>query len=439
MKQGLLQSAIDDTRSIPMKGKSIRMRLGAGLRRAAVLQSTAQCAPSISIVRRDSSTGFRGIYGDVYSTAARASLTMVATVSKEGFKTAGSGAGTTRFSSISVSATATDLPRTSRETRSRTTAELIISLKNFTAMQHASLSSTCQMQVQMTLAANKAVMDAHHGNGFAQDFIGADGMSEVLKLFYHPDKHVHKASFGLARALCQQRWVARGMVHKQLVARVVPLIAARSSSEQIEACKLMIQLLSQGQQGGFASDVADQIVGNSGLHHISTALKAHPSELLGRAATLLEGVTTAGSACHHQLMASEALAALATTSSTALCEGVQKNKPPMTPADTPDLHRASNALFAIAEASVKDGPSSTAQFISSGAFSTLLQLQTPWLSAAKRQWQLDALVPLRIMSGHHPSDTKKLLAATPTPFEKGTTPQAWLTWYSHMATELRVS
>lgn len=57
------------------------------------------------------------------------------------------------------------------------------------------------------------------------------------------------------------------------------------------------------------------------------------------------------------------------------CAGVQKNKPPMTPADLPDLHRASNALFAIAEAAVRDGPSSTALFISSGAFGAMLQVR----------------------------------------------------------------
>lgn len=317
-----------------------------------------------------------------------------------------------------------------------TTAELISSLKAFSAMGQASLSSSCQMQVQMTLAANKAAMDAHHGNGFAQDFVGANGMNEVLKLFYHPDKHVHDAAFGLARALCLQRWVARGMVHKQLVARIVPLIAARRASQQTGACKLAAQLLSQGQQGGFDRDVAAQVVGNSGLQHINTALEAHPFEMLGRASVLLEGVAAAGSACRHQLVASEALAALSAAASAVLCKGVQKKKPPVTPADVPDLHRASNALFAIAEAAVRDGPSSTALFISNGAFGAMLQMQTPWLSAAKRQWQLDAIGPMRAISGHHPAETKDLLDATPTPFAKGTTPQAWLSWRSHIATQL---
>jgi hypothetical protein len=55
-------------------------------------------------------------------------------------------------------------------------------------------------------------------------------------------------------------------------------------------------------------------------------------------------------------------------------EGVHCSKPPVTPADVPDLHRASNTLISIAKAAVHDGPSSTAMFISHGALSTLLQV-----------------------------------------------------------------
>lgn len=291
----------------------------------------------------------------------------------------------------------------------------------------------------MTLAANKAVMDAHHNNGFAKGFLGLDGMKEVLKLCYHSDKHVHKCAFGLARALCQQRWVTRELVHQQLIAQIVPLIAAPCASKQQEACKLMVHILSEGQEGGFVRHAAAQIVDNGGLQHISTALNAHPSEMLGKASGLLGGVAAAGSTCYQQLMFSEALTALAASTSTVLVKGVHCSKPPVTPADVPDLHRASNTLISIAKAAVHDGPSSTAMFISHGALSTLLQMQTPWLLAAKRQWQADALVTMRVISEQHPAEARKAFAATHIPFTKGTTPQAWLPWWDGIATELHLT
>lgn len=69
--------------------------------------------------------------------------------------------------------------KTSKNIQFRTTADLIVCLKHFAAISQASLSSSCEVQVQMTLAANKAVMDAHHNNGFAKGFLGLDGMKEV--------------------------------------------------------------------------------------------------------------------------------------------------------------------------------------------------------------------------------------------------------------------
>ncbi len=50
----------------------------------------------------------------------------------------------------------------------------------------------------------QASWDAYSRNGFAEAFLGADGMAQVLPLLHHPDEHVHREAFRFTSALASQ-------------------------------------------------------------------------------------------------------------------------------------------------------------------------------------------------------------------------------------------
>jgi hypothetical protein len=332
---------------------------------------------------------------------------------------------------------------TTCRTQFRTAPDLVACLRRFNALRTASLSDVCEVQVQLGLGENKAVMDAHHGNGFARDFLADDGMAEVLRLLHHPDKHVHREAFRFARALSQQGWVTRQLVGRYFVARLVPLINAERNGRPADACRLAAQLLATAQQGGYARDAAVQLLDCGGLENLALALSTEPStrrsDILGRAAEAVHCVAACGPAYRHRLAAANTMAALCAFASADLMQAVCSQRKPLVAADLPQLRHAAEAVSFLAAAAVGDGGSASANLLDSGAVEFLVQLQTPWLdgAAASGGWRDRSREALRGLAAQHPAAVAAALEHVDVPFPPDTSPSAWQAWWTDLRADLR--
>lgn len=308
-----------------------------------------------------------------------------------------------------------------------TAPELVECLRRFIELRRPTLSDVCEVQLQS--GQNRATMDARHGNGFAERFLAEDGMAQVLMLLHHHDKHVHREAFRFVRALVSQRWVARHLVGRQFVARLVPLITSEQGCRPADACSLAAQLLQQGHEAGFGRDAAAQLLDAGGLQSVAEALPSHQQEMLGQAAQLVSGVAACGASYRRRLAASDAVPALAAAASADLAAAIQRQRPPLIDTDLPQLRHAHAALAALAEDAAVDGPTATGALLSSGLVESLVQMQTPWLDHTSAAWRTQSLAALRQFAQQHPTEVRELIAATEVPFTPGTSAQTWLSWW----------
>mmetsp|Transcript_6321 Transcript_6321/g.18146 ORF Transcript_6321/g.18146 Transcript_6321/m.18146 type:complete len:432 (-) Transcript_6321:496-1791(-) len=322
----------------------------------------------------------------------------------------------------------------SAEMHSGTTDHLLDALRTFTAMHNPTLSDVCAVQVQLKLAANKAVMDKHHGNNFAKSFLCEDGMAEILKLLHHPDKHIHREAFRFAGALCQQRWVTRELVGRKFVARMVPLMGQQRGHQPLEACSLVRDILTIGHAGGFATDIARQVIEAEGLEQLALVLEANPHAMLPFVAHILHQLTAAGSRFTRSITTSPALYALSSASSAALISGVHKGR--AADLEFHSLVAAHEVLCMVTRVAVADGPHATADVVSSGAFGTLVQMQTPWFNSETRHRRQESRSDLRAIAGHHPTEVHAAMRSLRMPFPPSTSPQEYVEWWNNLRTDL---
>lgn len=320
--------------------------------------------------------------------------------------------------------------------------DLVDCLRRFNGLRTAVLQDFTDVQTQLHLGANKAMMDAHHGNGFVRQFLAEDGMAEVLKLLHHPDTYVHREAFRFADALIQQPWVARELVGRQLVARLVPLIGDERGERPLEAAGLAVGLLAAGTRGGYTRDAAAQLLDAGGLDNLALALWAtasrHQPGMMGVAAQAVHGVAGCGPSFRRRLAASSVLPALCSIASADLATAARIQRPPTGDADLPQLRHAGLGISLLAAEAAAEGRHATAGLLGTGAVEFLIQLQTPWLDRFGSAWRRQGREALQGIAQQHPAAVQRAAAATEVPFPPDTSPRAWQAWWQELRAELQL-